>query len=160
MSCNCNYTVPSSQPCISCVNVATASQTAEMTQKKIWRQVRAASSTYAMNLASINSGANRLISNSKVNWNQMSDRVLAGRQTVITPTRGNSVSRTLTSDRPGAASPGGSGVDVKHDSYARYLNRKKASNLKTQTQNIASKPLIGNKTKSIGLVANSISCCK
>ncbi len=160
MSCNCNYTVPSSQPCISCVNVAGPAPSADITQKKIWRQVRVASSTYAMNLASINSGANRLISNSQVNWNQMSDRVLAARQRVITPTRGNSLTATITSGRPGAASPGGSGVDVKHDSYARYLNRKKASNLKTQTQNIASKPLVGNKTKAIGLITNSISCCK
>ncbi len=31
--------------------------------------------------------------------------------------------RSITSLRPGAMSPGGSGVDIKHNSYDRYLNR-------------------------------------
>jgi hypothetical protein len=160
MACNCNYSIVTREPCNSCVNVANAAAAADITQKIIWRQVRVPASTYAMNLASITSAANRLNSQSNVNWNQMSDRVLAGKQTVITPTRGNSLTSTVTSNRPGAASPGGTGVDVKHDSYARYLNRKKASNIKTQTQNIVVIPLAGNKTRAIGLLANSISCCQ
>jgi hypothetical protein len=48
---------------------------------------------------------------------------------------------------------------VKHDSYARYLNRKKATNLKTQTQNVASVALYGNKTSMNGLLANTANCC-
>ncbi len=89
----------------------------------------------------------------------MSDRVSAAQQPALNPTQGNSLRRTLTSDRPGAGTPGGAGVDVKHDSYARYLNRKKASNMKTQTQNIAPVPAYGNKTNATNLVANSINCC-
>jgi len=112
-----------------------------------------------MNLSSLTSAANRLASGRPVNWNQMSDRVLPANQREIHPTRGNSLRTTLTSDRPGAGSPGGQGVDVKHDSYARYLNRKKASNLKTQTQDLAPTPLYGNKTQMTGLLANSIQCC-
>ena len=37
------------------------------------------------------------------------------------PTRGNSTKQTLTRLRPGALSPGGEGVEVKHGSYERYL---------------------------------------
>jgi hypothetical protein len=159
MSCNCNYSLSTNTPCVSCVNVANVSATQAIVQKRIWRQVRTGSAIYTMNLSSLTSAANRLASGSNVNWNQMSDRVLAANQSVIQPTHGNSLRRTLTSDRPGAGSPGGRGVDVKHDSYARYLNRKKASNLKTQTQQVAPTPLFGNKTKMTGLLANSIQCC-
>jgi hypothetical protein len=158
MSCNCNY-INKSSGCVTCVSLENLNAKATITQKRIWRQVRAPASTYLMNLSAFTSGENRLASGSNVNWNQMSDRVSAAHQPVLSPTHGNSLRRTLTSDRPGASTPGGAGVDVKHDSYARYLNRKKASNLKTQTQNIAPKPLYGNKTKSINLLANSINCC-
>jgi hypothetical protein len=37
----------------------------------------------------------------------------------------SSTRRTITRLRPGALSPGGSGVDIKHNSYDRYLNRLK-----------------------------------
>jgi hypothetical protein len=130
-----------------------------ITQKKIWNQVRTASSIYTMNLATLTGGAAILASDRTVNWNQMSDRVLAGIQPALHPSHGNSLRTTLTSGRPGAGNPGGKGVDVKHDSYARYLNKKKATNLKTQTTNTASVPLYGNKTNMTGLVAGSTTCC-
>tara|TARA_Y100000389_G_scaffold157418_2_gene158538 strand:+ start:5698 stop:6456 length:759 start_codon:yes stop_codon:yes gene_type:complete len=44
---------------------------------------------------------------------------------VNVPTRGNSTRSTITADRPGAMTPGGEGVDVKHGSYHRYLAKKK-----------------------------------
>ena len=159
MSCSCQYyPFVTNTPCKSCVNVAAVASTNEITQKRIWNQVRVASSLYAMNKASFTSAANRLASGNNVNWNQMSDRTLAAVQPTIHSTRGNSIKNTLTSGRPGAATPGGIGVDVKHDSYARYLNRKKASNLKTQTNNV-SVAVKGNKISSFGLVANNINCC-
>jgi len=111
-----------------------------------------------MNLSALTSGAAILASGKSANWNQRSDRVLASIQSPIHPTHGNSLRSTLTSGRPGAATPGGAGVDVKHDSYARYLNRKKASNLKTQTTTTPA--FAGNKTNAVGLLANSINCCK
>ena len=43
----------------------------------------------------------------------------------VVPRRPNSTKRTKTSLRPGALCPGGIGVDVKHNSYDRYLARKK-----------------------------------
>ena len=155
----CNYNQFNSTSCRSTCNIADPASTNTITQKRIWRQVRTGSAIYTMNLSSLTSAANRLASGSNVNWNQMSDRVLAATQPAIHPTRGNSLRSTLTSDRPGAGSPGGSGVDVKHDSYARYLNRKKATNLKTQTINVAPVALYGNKTSMNGLLANSVNCC-
>jgi len=159
MSCNCNYALSDTTPCISCVNVANSSATQTIVQKRIWSQVRTGSSIYLMNRSALTSAAVRLATDSNVNWNEMSDRVFAAQQPALNPTRGNSLRRTLTSGKPGAGTPGGVGVDVKHDSYARYLNRKKATNLKTQTQNIALTPLYGNKVKMTGLLANSINCC-
>ena len=41
------------------------------------------------------------------------------------PTRGNSTKSSITRHRPGGASAPGTGVDVKHGSYARYLAKKK-----------------------------------
>ena len=159
MSCNCNYAVSIGTPCISCVNGENKISKANITQKRIWRQVRAASSSYTTNLSALSSGAAILASGSNANWNQMSDRVNASRQPIISPTHGNSLRSTLTSDRPGAGGAGGKGVDVKHDSYARYLNRKKAGVITTQTKNIATVPLYGNKTKKIGLLTISVNCC-
>ena len=155
MVCQCNYSSLNGS-CVSCNNIANPNASADITQKRIWKQVRVPSSMYAMNLASLTSASNRLAKG--INWNQMSDRFLAAKQIVIVPTRGNSVTSSITSNRPGGASPGGVGVDVKHDSYARFLNRKKAANIKTQTQQ-TTPPLNGNKTNSTGLIASSIECC-
>ena len=62
-----------------------------------------------------------------VNWNQMSDRRMPHHQPNPSASGsnpgGNSVKRTITRLRPGALSPGGTGVDIKHNSYERYLNR-------------------------------------
>lgn len=44
---------------------------------------------------------------------------------VNVPTRGNSTKTTITANKPGAMTPGGQGVDVKHGSYHRYLAKKK-----------------------------------
>ena len=63
-----------------------------------------------------------------VNWNQMSDRKVAHVQVSNASGSnpgGNSTKRTTTRLRPGALSPGGVGVDIKHNSYARYLARLK-----------------------------------
>jgi hypothetical protein len=133
----------------------TSSIDAISTQKKIWKQVRAQSSTYSMNLSALNIASERLPHST--NWNQSSDSFIASQQTAYHPSHGNSSKTTLTSIRPGASAPSGKGVDIKHNSYARYLGRKKASNIKTQpTTTIL--PLHGNKTQSFGLINNSNKC--
>ena len=50
-------------------------------------------------------------------------------QFVNVPTRGNSTKSTITANKPGAMTPGGYGVDVKHGSYARYLGKLKGRTL-------------------------------
>ena len=109
-------------------------------QKIIQNQVRVSSSLYSMNLKAVNAyqkpntipetillgDLNYLISPG-VNWNQMSDRRMPHHQPNPSASGsnpgGNSVKRTITRLRPGALSPGGTGVDIKHNSYERYLNR-------------------------------------
>lgn len=155
-SCNCNYSVNvgANVRCGSCV---ASSDVALVTQKRLWKQVRVPTSLYTTNLSAFTGAYSRMKSGTSVNWHQMSDRSVAAKQVVITPTRGNSLRASLTSDRPGAGSPGGTGVDLKHDSYSRYLNRKKARNLKTQTQLVT--PVKGNKTRAIGIIENNSTCC-
>lgn len=109
--------------------------------KLIQNTVRVYSSLYSMNLAALNAyevpdsnyqvvnipGAT-YIASPGVNWNQMSDRREPHKQFANASGStygGNSLKRTITRLRPGALSPGGSGVDIKHNSYDRYLNRLK-----------------------------------
>jgi hypothetical protein len=113
-------------------------------QKIIQNTVRVKSSLYTMNLAALNvyqhpkttyglvilaDGGSSYVVPPGVNWNQMSDRNEPHIQVVKTgsgSTYGASSTRhTITRLRPGALSPGGSGVDIKHNSYERYLNRLK-----------------------------------
>jgi hypothetical protein len=111
-------------------------------QKIIQNTVRVPSSLYTMNLGALNvyerpdlayklvdiSGSTYIVSPG-VNWNQMSDRKQPHTQVVKTGAgsgyHSSSTKRTITGPRPGAMSPGGSGVDIKHNSYDRYLNRLK-----------------------------------
>jgi hypothetical protein len=93
-------------------------------EKIIRNMVRTKSSLYTMNLATCNIYNNEN-SVANVNWNQMSDRNHAHVQKNVVPTRGSSTRQTITRNRPGAGSPGGAGVDVKHGSYERRLARLK-----------------------------------
>lgn len=129
--CNCDTNLTSNTP---------ANQ--YQRQKIIQNTVRVPSSLYSMNLAALNAyqkpssvysvidvGGSNYIVSPGVNWNQMSDRKTPHLQPFATSSgsayRGSSTKRSMTSLRPGAMSPGGSGVDIKHNSYDRYLNRLK-----------------------------------
>ena len=61
---------------------------------------------------------------------------------VNVPSRGNSTRSTITGNRPGAMTPGGQGVDVKHGSYDRYLARKKGTILTKPSVNVTSTPAL------------------
>lgn len=143
-------------------------------QKIIQNTVRVKSSLYTMNLGALsvyqtpntdyavvydnNNAVPRIIS-PDVNWNQMSDR----RNPHIQPFRaGSNSSRVWRKTGPGAMSPGGAGVDVKHNSYERYLNRIKGESHvrrgkipadygKAITFNRAA-PVYGGKTFKMGIV--------
>ena len=63
----------------------------------------------------------------KTYWNQMSDRARPSNQVTKVASgstyHSSSTRHTITRNRPGAMSPGGIGVDIKHNSYNRYLNK-------------------------------------
>jgi len=142
-------------------------------QKVIQKVVRVNSSLYTMNIAGLNvyqspaknsqiveqAGVNYLIPPG-LNWNQMSDRARPAQQNVKTgsgSTYGSSSLRgTKVRNRPGAMSPGGLGVDIKHNSYERYLNRIKGKGLlkkgKIQVDN--QQMMTGGKDSRLAIVNN------
>lgn len=73
-------------------------------------------------------------------------RYLINNNFVNVPSHGNSTKTSLTRNRPGSAGPSGMGVDVKHNSYARYLLKKKGLiNLRGEKNPPSSLPLNFNK---------------
>ena len=117
--------------------------TINQNQKIIQNVVRVKSSLYTMNLAGLNvyqtplethqliqqNGTNYIVPPG-LNWNQMSDRAKPSHQLIKSGSYGsNSLKRTKLSNKPGSMSPGGLGVDIKHNSYERYLNRIKGKGL-------------------------------
>ena len=87
------------------------------TQKIIQNTVRVAGSLYVENLGA-------LTIYQPDNWNNQSDRTLPHTQRSST-SGNNSTKGTITRCRPNACAPGGTGVDIKHGSYARYLGKLK-----------------------------------
>jgi hypothetical protein len=149
--------------CTSCGNEQCNQQARnEITQKRIWKQVRAYSSLYTMANAASNVGGNStnlpLPKYNDVNWNQSSDRNRPSVQSNIIPSRGNSIRSSITRHRPGANSPGGKGVDIKHNSYDRYLNRIKSSLVRSQANSNLT-PQYGNKSNSFGLLSQKCLQC-
>ena len=110
-------------------------------QKHIQNQVRVPSSLYTMNKASLAINSNNLHSLNK-SWNNMSDRKL----------KHGKLTQTNSSIKPN------SGVDVKHNSYARHLGKLKSQNLKTEQVNNLIIPLKGNKSRKFG-ISNCIANC-
>jgi hypothetical protein len=158
--------------CNSCTNgrCTTLCPSAIATQLLIQNQRRVSSSLYTMNLGATSvTGPHSNNGGLFVNWNQSSDRLRPSGSTVnnivVVPSRGNSTRSSITRLRPGSMKPGGKGVDIKHNSYSRYLARRKAQCLKTQikSQSVHSEyqtgavangvcPKQGNKTKKYGLM--------
>jgi hypothetical protein len=103
----------------------------DSTQKIIQNQVRVPGSLYTMNLSSLTSGNS---TKNKKPWNNGSDRYY---------------DYNLSKEKE-------KGVDIKHNSYDRYLNRKKSNNLKTeQLVEPPIKALYGNKIRKFGLITNA-----
>jgi len=115
-------------------------------QKIIQNVVRIKSSLYTMNLAGlssyqfpdnkpqlVNQAGSTYISPAYSYWNQMSDRAKPAHQTNKTASGAtyhtSSTRHSITRLRPGALSPGGYGVDIKHNSYERRLNKLKGKNV-------------------------------
>jgi hypothetical protein len=124
-------------------------------QKRILDQTGVSQSEYIITRAAWTSvgGRSNSVPRWGMLWNQMSDRKEPHIQTAYHPSRGNSTRSTLTGIKPGACAPAGRGVDIKHDSYARYLARKKAMALRIGSS--APTPLYGNKTRPYNITLNS-----
>ena len=89
---------------------------------KINKQVQISSSEYtAKKLALERTKASNDNKNVCVFWHNRRDRKNAAIVTNKVPSHGNSKRTSLTRHRPGSMSAPGTGVDVKHDSYQRYL---------------------------------------
>ena len=162
MGCLCDGgVIPNVSQCRSCVGCG-VNCAYEITQKRIWKQVRTYSSLFTMakSSANVTTATNLPISQySNVNWNQSSDRNRPSVQNAIVPSRGNSTRHSITRERPGACSPGGKGVDIKHNSYERYLNRRKSNLVRNQCSTDLL-PSWGNKKQIFGLLSQSGNCCK
>lgn len=170
MVCTCNTNTPCIYPlnnigqsCLNgtCSSTSSVTYNEQVTQRRIWNQVRVPSSMFTMNLSALKIGSDRMNTVNGENNKQSSDQSIPSIQKNPLPSRGNSTKTTLTRLKPGACMPGGEGVDIKHNSYARYLGRKKSANLKTQpTAQKATRPLYGNKLRMIGLLSGSDNCCE
>ena len=151
---NCN------SRCMACIGEYSAFNKNKITntQKKIQRVVGVTESEFASNLSSAVVSNGSRLSQLQINtlnpvgsrpsfgagtWNQASDRALPAGSRIKKPKTGSSIHVGL-------------GVDVKHNSYARYLARLKGKNLKvkgvskTELQNIVTrlnknKPVVNNK---------------
>ena len=132
--------------CHSCVDVS-SSITNIATQKKIQKQVGVAGSLYTMNLGSLNINSDDL-ANGDTPWHNSSDRRAAhgAPEYSVTSLKANK------------------GVDIKHNSYDRYLGRKKSQFLKTEATATTPKTYTnwptywGNKTRTYGLVNCNRTC--
>lgn len=130
--------------------------------KQMFRTVRVPASEYTMNKGALEVGNDNQNTRTATSNNQASDRGLASVVSRINvPTRGNSLRTTKTSLRPGALAPGGRGVDIKHNSYDRYLARIKGSgNLKegSTCETVNSKAVMNNKPRKYNIVSFRCSC--
>jgi hypothetical protein len=145
--------------------ITSVAASAVSTQKKIWRTVRVPASEYTMNRAALNVYTPAVLNTAAgyygVNWNQSSDRAIAGVVHSNVPSHGNSTTQSLTRMRPGSTSAAGAGVDIKHGSYDRYLARLKGRNvLRTQAPSTAAlTPIAGNKKIKYGIAYSTKCLC-
>ena len=114
-----------------------------MTYKKIQKQTNISQSTYLNNLNpfEVTKKQNYLYQGLKNYAKVSSDREHPSLNKVIINRNTSSLKGSKTSLKPGSLSAGGIGVDIKHNSYDRYLAKLKAKSLKpitTDTFNVNS----------------------
>ena len=132
----------------SCTLSLNSPQALSIENRRIYNTFRIRSSEFTMNKAAFNVFAGRSPT-FNLSWNQSSDRSVAGISRAIVPSRGSSVRGTRTGTRPGSQGPGGIGVDIKHNSYDRYLLRKKGKAMN-------SGPYVGDEVDPNAVVNNKV----
>lgn len=125
-------------------------------QKKILKQTGVSSSIYNSNLTAFSVIKNQSYSNSTAS--AASDRAIQSNMNLVIRRNTSSLTGSRTSLKPGCLSAGGKGVDVKHNSYDRYLAKLKGKTLKQIKTN--TEPKYGNKTSNIPLFSYSRNQCK
>jgi hypothetical protein len=129
---------------VACPIEGTTSHNTIQIQKEIQNQLHSSSSNYTQVISSLNISRDIFNSANKKPWHNASDRVQA---------HGQISTNVNTSHKENK------GVDIKHNSYARYLAKKKSGTLKTQkTQPNQQAPLRGNKTKYYSLTTQNNNC--
>ena len=130
-----------------CSPILNSKQILQAENRRTYNVARIPASEFSMNLAAFN-----VYRGSRVNgqtWNQSSDRAVEHETPNPVPSHGNSTRGSVTRLRPGAMRPGGKGVDIKHNSYARYLNRIKGGAM-------AQGPYVGNRVGAGAVVNNKV----
>ena len=124
-------------------------------QKKILKQTGVTSSIYNSNLTafSVIKGQNYNTTAASA----ASDRDKPSNTKLIIRRNTSSLTGSRTSLKPGSLSAGGKGVDVKHNSYDRYLAKLKGKTLKQITT--GTEPKYGNKISNIPLFSYSETQC-
>lgn len=155
-----NYTDDKCVGCVcggtSCSPLLTSQQILQAENRRTYNVSRITASEFSMNLAAFNVYTGSRNSEG-FTWNQSSDRALEHVTPNPNPSHGNSIKRSVTRPRPGALRSGGSGVDIKHNSYARYLNRRKGKAMIAGPyvgQSVGTKAVINNKVQK----QNSVNC--
>ena len=140
---NTNSNFKYKKPIVSPID-ASSSHNIIQIQKEIQNQLHTSSSNYTQVISSLNVSQDINNSSSKKPWHNASDRAQP---------HGQISTNVNTSQKENR------GLDIKHNSYSRYLAKKKSGTLKTQkTQTIEPIPLNGNKTKYYSLTTQNTNC--
>ena len=140
---NTNSNFKYKKPIVSPID-ASSSHNIIQIQKEIQNQLHTSSSNYTEVISSLNISKDINNSSSKKSWHNASDRAQP---------HGQVSTNVNTSQKENR------GLDIKHNSYSRYLAKKKSATLKTQkTQTIQPLPLKGNKTKYYSLTTQNTNC--
>ena len=125
---------------IPCPIDASSSHSVIQTQKAIQNVLHTSSSNFTQVLSSLTTTTDIIDNSSNKPWHNASDR---------SQKHGPINSSYASSQKEN------SGIDIKHNSYARYLAKKKGIIVRTQNSN-ASTAIIGNKTKYYSISTHSI----
>ena len=140
---NTNSNFKYKKPIVCPIEGVTSHNTIQI-QKEIQNQLHTSCSNYTQVISSLNVSKDINNSVNKKPWHNASDRAQY---------HGQISTNVKTSQKENK------GVDIKHNSYSRYLAKKKSGTLKTQnTQTIQSLPLRGNKTKYYSLTTQNNNC--
>jgi hypothetical protein len=166
--------------CVGCVSCGVSGECPTLnsepilitTNKRIYNASRVPASQYMGSLAAANvfaGSSNKTPQFPSGRQFQMSDRARGAVGRRVVPSHGNSLRGSITRARPGASAPGGTGVDVKHDSYARYLARKKGNYERRgeskydEVKNLRPRAVVNNKVQKPSLLGWGLqadTCCR